>query len=51
MDYAKAGIDKFRIRCEYEPESPELLIKGDLGIVGTKSAEILHGASTQKESD
>ncbi len=40
-----AGIDQFRIRPEYGPESPEPVISGDLGIVATKSAETLHGRS------
>ncbi len=30
MGYAKAGIDQFRIKPEYEHESPESLIGGDL---------------------
>ncbi len=45
LDYAKAGIDQFRIRPEYEPELSEPLISADLGIVATKSAETLHGGS------
>ncbi len=51
MDYAKAGIDQFRIRPEYKPESPEPLITGDLGIVATKNAETLHGVRYQSLSD
>ncbi len=42
-DYAKAGMDQFRIRPKHEPESPEPLKSSDLGVVATKSAETLHG--------
>ncbi len=37
LDYAKARIDLFRISPEYEPESPEPLISGDLATATTKS--------------
>ncbi len=46
MAYAKAGIGQFRIRPEYEHESSESLIGGDLGIVATKSAEALQDGSS-----
>ncbi len=45
LGYAKAGIDQFRIRPEYVPESPEPLISGDLGSAIIKRAEILHDDS------
>ncbi len=45
MNCAKAGLDEFRTQLEYEPESPEPLINGDLSIAATKSAEIFHGGS------
>ncbi len=45
LSYAKAGRVQFRIRLEYDTESPESLISGDLVIAATKNAEILHGDS------
>ncbi len=46
LDYAKPGIDQFRIRPEYGPESLEPVITGDLCIVTTISAETLQGGSS-----
>ncbi len=45
LGYAKAGRIQFRIRLEYDTESPESLISGDPVIAATKNAEILHGDS------
>ncbi len=42
LGYAKAGSDQIGIQVEYELERLEPLINGDLGIAGTKSAEILY---------
>ncbi len=45
LGYAKAGIDQFCVRPEYEPKSPEPLISGDLDIAANRNADILHGDS------
>ncbi len=42
---AKAGGVRFRIRLEYDTESPESLISSDLSIATTKNTEILNGDS------
>ncbi len=46
LDCAKAGLDQFRMRLKYEPESLEPLINGDLGVATTKTDETLHGDSS-----